>query len=109
MADPSTADSTIFRKLVQQQASTKASKIDIKSILPLGRLKNWLLASASLVVLTLGLFQIPEFGSDLKLLMQRAMMPGANLPLSLAFKFGFWHLMRMLPALQLMNLYVLLP
>ena len=80
MADPSTADSTIFRKLVQQQASTKASKIDIKSILPLGRLKNWLLASASLVVLTLGLFQIPEFGSDLKLLMQRAMMPGANLP-----------------------------
>ena len=80
MADPSTADSTIFRQLVQQQASTKVSKIDIKSILPLGRLKNWLLASAGLVVLTLGLFQIPEFGSDLKLLMQRAMMPGANLP-----------------------------
>jgi hypothetical protein len=80
MADPSKADSTIFRQLVQQQASTKASKIDIKNILPLGRLKNWLLASAGLVVLTLGLFQIPEFGSDLKLLMQRAMMPGANLP-----------------------------
>ena len=80
MADPSKADSTIFRQLVQQQASTKASKIDIKSILPLGRLKNWLLASTGLVVLTLGLFQIPEFGSDLKLLMQRAMMPGANLP-----------------------------
>ena len=80
IADPSKADSTIFRQLVQQQASTKASKIDIKSILPLGRLKNWLLASAGLVVLTLGLFQIPEFGSDLKLLMQRAMMPGTNLP-----------------------------
>ncbi|MEC8355187.1 MAG: hypothetical protein VXZ37_01085 [Verrucomicrobiota bacterium] len=80
MTDPSKADSTIFRQLVQQQASTKARKIEIKNILPLGRLKNWLLASAGLVVLTFGLFQIPEFGSDLKLLMKRAMMPGANLP-----------------------------
>src|SRR6056300_1501002 len=74
------SDSEIFRNLVQKQASTKASKIDIKSILPLGTLKYWLRGTVALVVCTLALLQIPEFGSDLKLLMQRAILPGANLP-----------------------------
>ena len=74
------SDSDIFRNLVQKQASTKASKIDIKSILPLGTLKYWLRGTVALVVCTLALLQIPEFGSDLKLLMQRAILPGANLP-----------------------------
>jgi hypothetical protein len=74
------SDSDIFRNLVQKQASTKASKIDIKSILPFGTLKYWLRGTVALVVCTLALLQIPEFGSDLKLLMQRAILPGANLP-----------------------------
>jgi len=75
-----TEDSEIFRKLVQKQASSKASNIDVKSILPIGRLKNWLMGTLALIMLTLALLQIPDFGSDLRLLMQRAMIPGANLP-----------------------------
>lgn len=73
-------DSFVFRQLVQKQASSKASKIDITSILPIGRLKNWLIGTLCLIITTLTLLQIPEFGSDLKLLMHRALIPGANLP-----------------------------
>lgn len=73
-------DSIKFRELVQKQASSKASKIDIKTILPVGKLKNWLIGTSVIIVITLSLLQIPEFGSDLKLLMQRALMPNANLP-----------------------------
>jgi hypothetical protein len=75
-----TEDSSVFRDLVQKQASSKASKIDIKSILPLGSIKTWLIGTFGLIILTLALLQIPEFGRDLKLLMQRALLPGANLP-----------------------------
>ena len=75
-----TQDSETFRKLVQQQASSKASKIDIKTILPIGRLKHWLSGTVAIILLTLALLQIPEFGGDLKLLLQRAIVPGANLP-----------------------------
>jgi hypothetical protein len=80
MPSQSAVDSEIFRALVQKQAATKASKIDIKSILPIGRLKHWFTGTLALVIITLGLLQIPEFGSDLRLLMQRAMIPGSNLP-----------------------------
>ena len=80
ISNDSSVDSDVFRKLVQKQASVKASKIDIKSILPLGRLKYWLRGTVTLIILTLGLLQIPDFGSDLKLLMQRAIVPGSNLP-----------------------------
>ena len=80
MPTQSAVDSEIFRALVQKQAATKASKIDIKSILPIGRLKHWFTGTLALVIVTLGLLQIPDFGSDLKLLMQRAMIPGSNLP-----------------------------
>ncbi|MEC8044303.1 MAG: hypothetical protein VX130_06910, partial [Verrucomicrobiota bacterium] len=80
MNNQGTEDSEIFRKLVQKQASSKASNIDVKSILPIGRLKNWLMGTLALIMLTLALLQIPDFGSDLRLLMQRAMIPGANLP-----------------------------
>ena len=73
-------DSDTFRKLVQKQASSKASKLDIKSVLPLGTLKYWLRGTAGLIALTIALLQIPDFGSDFKLLMKRAIMPGSNLP-----------------------------
>ena len=33
-----------------------------------------------MIALTIALMQIPDFGSDFKLLMQRAIMPGSNLP-----------------------------
>ena len=74
------SDSDIFRKLVQKQASTKASKLDIKNVLPLGTLKYWLRGTAGLIFLTIALLQIPDFGKDFKLLMQRAILPGSNLP-----------------------------
>ena len=80
ISNQSSTDSEIFRKLVQRQASTKASKIDIKNVLPLGTLKYWLRGTAGLIALTIALMQIPDFGSDFKLLMQRAIMPGSNLP-----------------------------
>lgn len=80
MPSQSAFDSEIFRDLVQKQAASKASKIDIKSILPIGRLKHWFTGTIGLIILTLSLLQIPEFGSDLKLLIQRAIIPGANLP-----------------------------
>ena len=60
-------------------ASTKARKIDVKGDIA-GALKYWLRGTAGLIILTITLLQIPDFGSDLKLLMQRAIMPGSNLP-----------------------------
>jgi hypothetical protein len=80
VSNEASPDSDIFRQLVQKQASTKASKLDIKSVLPLGTLKYWLRGTVGLIAITIALFQIPDFGSDLKLLMQRAIMPGSNLP-----------------------------
>lgn len=80
ISDQAVSDSDVFRKLVQNQASTKARKIDVKSVLPLGTLKYWLRGTAGLIIVTITLLQIPDFGSDLKLLMQRAIMPGSNLP-----------------------------
>ena len=79
-SNQNSSDSDIFRQLVQKQASTKASKLDIKTLLPLGALKYWLRGTAGLIALTIALLQIPDFGKDFKLLMQRAILPGSNLP-----------------------------
>ncbi len=80
MGNQSSSDSDVFRKLLQKQASTKVSELDIKNILPLGTLKYWLRGTAGLIAITFALLQIPDFGSALKLLMQRAIFPGSNLP-----------------------------
>ena len=80
VSNKASPDSDTFRKLVQKQASSKASKLDIKSVLPLGTLKYWLRGTGGLIALTVALLQIPDFGSDFKLLMKRAIMPGSNLP-----------------------------
>ena len=103
------SDSDVFRKLVQNQASTKARKIDVKSVLPLGTLKYWLRGTAGLIILTITLLQIPDFGSDLKLLMQRAIMPGSNLPPVTFLTSVFSLLMKTLPAHRATNHYDLLP
>ena len=79
ISNQNSSDSDIFRQLVQKQASTKASKLDIKTLLPLGALKYWLRGTAGLIALTIALLQIPDFGKDFKLLMQRAILPSSSL------------------------------
>ena len=52
-------DSEIFRKLVQQDVSSRVKSLDMTSTLPLTRLRRWLQATAGLIALTLLLLYNP--------------------------------------------------
>jgi hypothetical protein len=73
------SDSEIFRKLVQKDVSSRVKTLDMTSTLPLARLRRWLIATAGLIVLTLGLLYNPDFGGKFQRAIGRALLPGANI------------------------------
>ena len=72
-------DSEIFRKLVQQDVSSRVKSLDMTSTLPLTRLRRWLQATAGLIALTLILLYNPDFGGKFQRAIGRALLPGANI------------------------------
>ena len=72
-------DSEVFRKLVQQNVSSKVKTLDMTSTLPLAHLRKWLNATVGLIVLTLILLYNPNFGGSFQRAIGRALLPGANI------------------------------
>ena len=76
--DPSSVhDSPVFRQLLQDQVGRQMETVQIASLLPMGILARWLLASLGIVALFFLLMTLPGF--PFRLLMTRAILPGANL------------------------------
>ncbi|MFP6901887.1 MAG: hypothetical protein VCA36_13150, partial [Opitutales bacterium] len=72
-------DSEVFRKLLQQDVSKRVEGLDMTTALPLTRLRRWLEATGTLLALAFLLLFVPDFGEDLRQLMGRALLPGANI------------------------------
>ena len=66
-----------FRRLLQRQVAAVLQGVDIRSLLPLGLIRQWILAALGLVLLCAALWYMP--GSRFRLLLTRAMLPMANI------------------------------
>ena len=72
-----THDSPVFRRLLQDRVGRQMAGIDVRSLLPAKLLGRWLVAAALILAACIVLVSVPGF--PFRLLLMRAMLPGANI------------------------------
>ena len=70
-------DSPIFRQLLQDRVGRQMETVDVSELLPLKLLARWMMASVAILAIFFLLLSLPGF--PFRLLMTRAILPGANL------------------------------
>ncbi len=75
LADPTTTNGSLsLRRVLQESVATRASRLDMGHLLPVGLIQRWLISALVLLVLFAGLLLVPDaqFGRRIA----RAMLPG---------------------------------